>query len=143
MDIHITSYPRELKPLKLAARTFSRHFIWSVPDDIEGVFIALKRGECHFRADARLVPSGVWVADIEPGHVPEAVESRYEVYGFRGEERVYLGRGRLVVEETHVEGETIEAVENATLLPLYDEEGLIHHLKVVKLENGDYTLEVK
>jgi hypothetical protein len=75
--------------------------------------------------------------------VPETVESRYEVYGLRGEERVYLGRGRLVVEETHVEGETIEAVENATLLPLYDEEGLIHHLKVVKLENGDYTLEVK
>lgn len=142
MDIHLTSYPRALKPLRLAARTASRHYIWSAPDDLDQVYLALKRGDCHFRVQAHLVPSGVWVADIAPGHVPERAESHYEVFGLRGESPVYLGRGRLVVEETHVEGETIEAVENATLLPLYDDAGLVHTLKVVQLENGDYTLQL-
>lgn len=142
MDIHLTNHPSALQPLRLAARTASRHYIWSAPDDLDQLYLALKRGDCHFRVPAHLVPSGVWVADIAPGHVPEPTESHYEVFGLRGENPVYLGRGKLTVEETCCDGEAIESIQAATLMPLYDEAGLVHTLKVVQLENGDYTLQL-
>lgn len=144
MNIHIseTDPSRSLAMLELAARTDSRHYIWSVPDDIEAVFIALKRGDCHFRVDAHLVPSGVWVADIEPGHVPEVIESRYEVYGCRNGNNTYLGHGKFSVKESCSSGEKIEGLQAATRIPLYDDQGLIHTLKIVQLETGDYTLQI-
>lgn len=140
MDIHLTR--PQLPPMNLAARTESRHYIWSAPDDIDKLYLALKRGDCHFRVDAHLVPSGVWVADIAPGHCPEEINSTYEVFGLKGSTPIFLGRGKLSVEECCCEGETIESIQNATTLPLYDSAGLVHTLRVVELENGDYTLQL-
>lgn len=144
MNIYISEEKpsRPLTELHLAARTSSRHYLWSIPDDIEEVFLALKRGDCHFRVNAHLVPSGVWVADIEPGHVPEVIESRYEVYGCRNGNNTYLGHGKFSVKESCSSGEKIEGLQAATRIPLYDDQGLIHTLKIVQLETGDYTLQI-
>lgn len=144
MDIHIseTNPKRALETLEIGARTASRHVIWSVPDRFDGVVVALIRGNCHFRAEAHVVPSGVWIVDLEPGHVPEAIESEYEVFGIEGERKQYLGRGKLSVVETSEVGEELEPIEGATVLPLYDADGALHTVKVVRLDNGDYTLQV-
>ena len=143
MDIHISSNNRELQHLHLAARTASKHYLWSVSEELEGVYLALKRGDCHFRVQAYLMPSGVWAAEIEPGHVPEPIESIYEIYAVERDRPIFLGRGKLSVEESACSGDAIESVQGATMMPLYDDDGLMHTVKVVQLDNGQYTLEVK
>lgn len=144
MEIHISeNHPeRTLQALRLTARTAHRLVLWSVPDRYDGVVVALKRGEGHFRIEAHVVPSGAWIATIEPGHVPTAWEGVYEVYGIEDDARTKLGRGKLSVAEPCTEGEAVTPIEAATLLPMYDDEGVQHSLRLVKLDNGDYTIQI-
>ena len=69
-------------------------------------------------------------------------EVGYKISAIKGSTPIFLGRGKLSVEECCCEGETIESIQNATTLPLYDSAGLVHTLRVVELENGDYTLQL-
>lgn len=144
MEINISEHhpERQLQALHLTARTSQQLVIQSVPERYDSVIVALKRNEGHFRIEAYIVRSGAWIADIMPGHIPTAWDGVYEVYGIMNEMQTRLGGGRLTVKEPRAFGAAAEPIDPATLLPMYDDEGMQHTLRLVKLENGDYTIQV-
>jgi hypothetical protein len=144
MNININNQnpARALPRLTIGARCALRVYIWSVEEDFEEVFLALKRGDYHFRAYARIAPSGVWTADIAPELVPEPTQSVYEVFARRGDALVMLGRGALNVIKPVTDTTAVDASPLPGTTPVWDDDGAQHTLKAVRLDNGEWTLQV-
>ena len=144
MDININNQnpARQLPRLTIGARCAGRVYIWSVEVGVDEVFLALKRGDYHFRSYAKIARSGVWIADISPAEVPEPTQSMYEIFARRGEALVLLGRGALNVVETVTDSTHATAPQLDETTTIYDDQGAKHTLKAVQLDGGEWTLQV-
>jgi hypothetical protein len=148
MNIYLSSDnpAKVLETLEMAQYGSSVHHIWNVSDHFDEVRVYIHRPtakKSFFKVSGRLLPSGVWLFEVEGGMLPDVGEATYEIFGIENpgdsERREFLGGGLIRVTERNQDGAPATVLEVPERVVIYDEAGAAHYLTAVPDGMGNFT----